>query len=44
MRKGAQYWLAATLGGGLLDALFATVRFQIVTPDPQVDGAKIYTP
>ena len=44
MRNGAQYWLAATLGGGLLDALFATVRFRIMTPDPIVDGPKIYTP
>jgi lysophospholipid acyltransferase (LPLAT)-like uncharacterized protein len=40
--KQTRYWLAAHLGGALLDALFGTVRFRIAAPDPRVDGPVIY--
>ncbi|MGQ0812989.1 MAG: lysophospholipid acyltransferase family protein [Gemmatimonadota bacterium] len=43
MREGARYWFAGLLGRRVLDALLATVRFRVVTPEPQVDGPVIYT-
>jgi hypothetical protein len=40
--RQARYWLAARLGGLLLDALLGTVRFRIAAPEPRVDGPVIY--
>lgn len=43
MKSGPRYWLAGLLGRGVLDALLGTVRVQITSPEPNVDGPVIYT-